>query len=193
MATKVEQRQARVNRQKAMSHPLRAAILLHLYEHGEAAPVEMADALEEKLESVSHHTKRLEEYGCIELVKTEPRRGATKHWYRRIEEHLVDTGEWDDLNPLDREGLIGDFFQPTIDDIVRSVKARMLGADERFHVTRCLQKVDAAGREKALEIHLRAFEELQANEVESIERMAQSGEAPTIISSSQGCFEVPSF
>ncbi len=156
--------------------------------------MEIAAELGERVANVSHHTKRLVALDCAELVKETKVRGAVKHYYRHTERHLVDTEEWDALDPLLREGLLADFMQPTVDDFTASVRAGILGSDENFHVTRTpLRALDREGLQEALEIHKRAFLEILEVEVRSAERMRASGEPAVSVSSSQSCFEVPFF
>jgi DNA-binding transcriptional ArsR family regulator len=194
MATKGKRRQAGQNRLEAMRHPLRREALMHLIEHGVASPVEIAEALGVATSDVSYHVRRLEILGCAELVKEEKVRGAVKHYYRAIERHLVDTDEWEEIDPLIREGLLVDFYQPAVDDFTRSAKAGILGADEKFHITRTpLAGMDREGLDEALE----AFEECRLKIVDiqtrSTARQAKSEKPPICISSSLSCFEVPHF
>jgi len=80
--------------------PLRRRILEYLSEHGMASPNELHKALDEGLSQVSYHVKELftptntERYpSLIELVKTEPRRGALEHYYRRREQPLYEQAD----------------------------------------------------------------------------------------------------
>ena len=68
---------------KALAHPLRVQLLTALNE-GVASPNELAKRLNEPLTNVSYHVRMLHDLGCIELVETEPRRGALEHYYRAI-------------------------------------------------------------------------------------------------------------
>lgn len=192
MATKAQRRQAEGNRYKAMQHPVRRAVLLMLIERGVSSPVEMAAELDEEIGTVSHHAKRLVALDCAELVKEGKVRGAIKHYYRATERHLIDTEEWDDLDPLSREDLLVDFMQPAVDDFTTSVKAGILGSDENFVLTRTpLHSMDREGLDEALKIHERAFREIMEIPARCAERMRESGEQPIAVSSMQGCFEVP--
>lgn len=62
-------------------HPLRARVLAILDER-EATVKGIADELGERNATVSYHTKKLRETGLIDLVRTEPRRGALERYYR---------------------------------------------------------------------------------------------------------------
>lgn len=190
MSTKTQPRKASENRIKAMSHPLRASILRHLSERT-ASPAEMARELDEELSNVSYHTKQLVEFECAELVSTRPVRGALEHFYRATERHLIDTEEWDELDPLVAEDILCEITQKIIDDFVASARAGIIGSDENFHLTRTLLLLDEEGKKEALEAHERARLEIAEIETRSAARMIESGEEGTNVSTAQGCFELP--
>jgi DNA-binding transcriptional ArsR family regulator len=190
MSTKTQRRKATENRIKAMSHPLRASILRILTERT-ASPAEMARELDEDLSNVSYHTKQLVGFECAELVSTRPVRGALEHFYRATERHLVDTEEWEELDPVIAEDLVCQFMQRILDDFVASAKARLVGGDKDFHLTRTLHVLDAEGLQEALEVHEKARLEIVEIEARSAARMVKSGEAGTNVSSNQGLFKLP--
>lgn len=71
-------------------HPTRRAVLHYLTTHGLGSPNEISQFTGEPLGNVSYHVKELLEPknyqrnpSLIELVKTEPRRGAVEHFYAR--------------------------------------------------------------------------------------------------------------
>lgn len=190
MSTKTQRRQATKNRIKAMSHPLRASILRILTERT-ASPAEMAREMDEELSNVSYHTKQLVEFDCAELVSTRPVRGALEHFYRATERHLIDTEEWDELEPLVAEDLVCEFMQKSLDDFVASARAGIIGSDADFHLTRTLHVLDDEGLKEALEAHERARLEIVEIQARSAARMVESGEEGTNVSSSQGLFKMP--
>ena len=63
---------------KAISHPLRAAILERLYDR-DASPVELAKEMREPLPNVSHHIRALHKLGALALVRQRQVRGAVEH------------------------------------------------------------------------------------------------------------------
>ena len=190
MSTKTQRRKATENRIKAMSHPLRAAILRNLVERT-ASPAEMARELDEELSNVSYHTKQLVEFECAELVSTRPVRGALEHFYRATERHLIDTEEWDELDPVMAEELLCEIVQKILDDFVASARAGVIGSDDIFHLTRTPLVLDEQGTQEALEAHERARLEILEIEARSAARMVKSGENGTNVSSSQSCFKMP--
>jgi len=190
MSTKTQRREATQNRIKAMSHPLRASVLRLLTERT-ASPAEMARELDEELSNVSYHTKQLVELECAELVSTRPVRGALEHFYRATERHLVDTEEWEELDPLVAEDLVCEFMQKILDDFVASARARLIGADKNFHLARTLLALDEEGLQEALEAHERARLEILDIASRSAARMVESGEEGFSVSTSQGLFKLP--
>jgi DNA-binding transcriptional ArsR family regulator len=175
---------------KAMSHPLRAAILRILNDRT-ASPAELARELDDHLHNVSYHTKRLEQLGCVELVKERQVRGAVEHFYRATTRHLVDGSNWESLDPVIKEDFVGESMQKVLDDFVASANAKIVGSDKDFWVTRTPLVLDDEGLREALEIHERAFEELQEVEVRSAERLLKAKEEGTPVSSSQTLFKMP--
>jgi len=190
MATKTERRTPTQNRLVAMSHPLRARVLTVLNERT-ASPKEIADQLGEPIPNVSHHAKRLVQLGCAELVDKRQVRGAIEHFYRAIERPAVDAEEWNELDPLVAENFVCTIMQAGLDDFVSSVKAKMVGSDERFELSRTRLLLDEQGMTEALEIQERARLEITEAEARAADRLANSGGDSFHVTSWLGCFEVP--
>ena len=64
-----------------VAHPMRIAILQHVDEVGEVSPRAFTRSHRATLATVSHHFRMLARAGLIELLRTEPRRGAVEHFY----------------------------------------------------------------------------------------------------------------
>ncbi len=175
---------------KAMSHPLRASILRILNERT-ASPAELARELGDHLHNVSYHTKRLEQLGCIELVKERHVRGAVEHFYRATQRHLIDGSDWEALDPVIKEDLVGDFMQKILDDFVASAKARMVGSDKNFYLARTPLVLDEDGYQEALELHAKAYQELLEIQARSTERLLKEGEDGIPSTFSQGLWKMP--
>lgn len=100
---------------KALSHPVRTRILARLNETV-ASPNELAQELGEPLGNVSYHVRALHELDCIELVKTEPRRGAVEHYYRAVRRAWGDEAVWELLPPVARRGFAVEWFKESFQD-----------------------------------------------------------------------------
>jgi DNA-binding transcriptional ArsR family regulator len=73
---------------KALSHAMRAQILALIAEVGKASPKQVSERLGQDIRSVAYHVRVLQRLGCVELVDTKQRRGATEHFYTVTKEAL---------------------------------------------------------------------------------------------------------
>jgi DNA-binding transcriptional ArsR family regulator len=104
---------------KALSHPLRQRILQRLSEHGVRSPNELSRELGDPLGNVSYHVRILRELDCVELVRTEQRRGALEHYYRATAEPWLDNDQWARLPAAFRRKTLG----RTLSDILEGASA----------------------------------------------------------------------
>src|SRR3954463_1838082 len=129
---------------KALAHPLRVQ-LLALLNAGVASPNELAKKLDEPLTNVSYHVRMLHDLGCIELVDTEPRRGALEHYYRAIVRPFFGDRDWKRL-PKNARGSISDAGLPLVgDDPAEAIKPGLFDAREKSHLSRSVVCVDEQG------------------------------------------------
>jgi DNA-binding transcriptional ArsR family regulator len=66
---------------RAMTHPLRPAILRLIEEHGKRSPSQLHGELEQPLGNVSYHVRCLYDARLLKSEGTRPRRGAVEHFY----------------------------------------------------------------------------------------------------------------
>jgi hypothetical protein len=85
-------------------HPLRHRLLLE-YSRGPVNPGELARRLEQPLNSVSYHTNVLLRHGCIELARTERRRGARTRFFRATVGPQIEDASWESLPKAVRRAL----------------------------------------------------------------------------------------
>src|SRR6478672_6622515 len=119
---------------KALAHPLRARILQRLGERV-ASPGNLALELGAPLGVVSYHVRMLRDYDCVELVRTEPRRGAVQHFYRATARPTLDQEQWRTLPSGLRRELSGETIQELVGDLARGADAGTLD-DPEVVVTR---------------------------------------------------------
>lgn len=181
-------------RVRAMSDPVRARIFQHFIEHGEKAPVEVHHELRVNLSKCSYHCRVLRELGFLELVRTEQVRGSVKHWLRATDRQFIDAPEWEDLNALAKEEHLALSFKSIADDVQKAVSDQTIGQDGDFWITRIpIRSLDRDGFTELLDAHRALFDETYEIERRSAERMAESGEEATPVSTAQTCFRLKSF
>jgi len=129
---------------KALAHPLRVQLLAALNE-GVASPNELAKRLDEPLTNVSYHVRMLHDLGTIELVDTEPRRGALEHYYRAVVRPFFGERDWKRL-PKNARGSISDaVLQLVWDDAAEAIKAGIFDERDDRHLSRSVLAVDEQG------------------------------------------------
>lgn len=129
---------------KALAHPLRVRILTSL-QKGISSPNQLAQELDEPLGNVSYHVKTLLEYECVELVKTEPRRGAVEHFYRATERAFFSDSDWEKIPASARKGISGAVIEMIGKDATEALAAGTIDARTDSHVSRTPLVVDEEG------------------------------------------------
>ena len=129
---------------KALAHPLRVRILSSLHK-GVSSPNQLSQELDEPLGNVSYHVKTLLEYDCVELVKTEPRRGAVEHFYRATERAFFSASDWDKIPASARKGISGSILETVGQDATQALVAGTIDARKDSHVSRSPLVLDEKG------------------------------------------------
>lgn len=187
-----QRKTAKTNRITAMSHPLRARILRVLFERGVMSPAQLSRELHAELSDVSYHVRALVRLECAEEVSSRPVRGALEHFYRAIERPLIDTDEFEELDPVVAEDLVCQAIQRILDDFVDSRRARLVGFDKNFHMSRNPLILDEEGYEEGMQAFERCRREMSKIEQKSAERRAKSGAAGIPTSADLLLFKMPS-
>jgi DNA-binding transcriptional ArsR family regulator len=129
---------------KALAHPLRVRILTSLHK-GVSSPNQLSQELGEPLGNVSYHVKTLLEYDCVELVKTEPRRGAVEHFYRATERAFFSASDWEKIPASARKGISGSILETVGRDATDALVAGSIDARSDSHVSRTPLVLDERG------------------------------------------------
>ena len=129
---------------KALAHPLRVRILTSLHK-GISSPNQLSQELGEPLGNVSYHVKTLLEYDCVELVKTEPRRGAVEHFYRATERAFFSDADWAKIPASARKGINGVVLESIGQDATAAMVAGTIDARTDSHVSHTPLLLDEQG------------------------------------------------
>jgi DNA-binding transcriptional ArsR family regulator len=123
---------------KALAHPLRIKILEVLTERV-ASPIRLSDDLEAGLSHVAYHTRALDKCGCLELVDTAQRRGATEHFYKASPHSFISDRIWRRVPRALLGGVSGATLQSFMDRAVAALEAGTI--DGRKDTTLCWSPV----------------------------------------------------
>jgi DNA-binding transcriptional ArsR family regulator len=163
---------------KALSHPLRWRILETMVDRGETSPVELARLLDEPLATVSHHTRVLRDNGCIELTRTEPRRGAVEHYYRAIMPAFFDDAQWSQVPVALRRGLAGPVFRRIFEEAAAAGGAGGFD-DPGAYLSRTVVELDESGWQELSELLTDVLKRAQDIQERSDARRGEDHEART--------------
>jgi DNA-binding transcriptional ArsR family regulator len=159
---------------KAISHPIRHRVLVMLNERV-ASPNEIATEIGESLGRVSYHVRRLAEIGAIELVRTEPRRGAVEHFYRATAQAWFSDADWARLPKTTRRNVYGQNLDRIAGDVVAAAEAG--GFDQaQAHVSLTPLALDEQGMADVAELLARTLERALEIQAESAGRAPGAGD-----------------
>jgi DNA-binding transcriptional ArsR family regulator len=153
---------------KALAHPLRARILQRLGERV-ASPGDLALELGAPLGVVSYHVRMLRDYDCVELVRTEPRRGALQHFYRATARPTLDEDQWKTLPSTLRKELSSETLADVVEDVRAASEAGTLD-DPEVIVQRTPLELDERAFKKLNRLLARTHEQALQIAAESAER-----------------------
>jgi DNA-binding transcriptional ArsR family regulator len=160
---------------KALAHPLRVQLLAALNE-GVASPNELAKKLDEPLTNVSYHVRMLHELGTIELVETEPRRGALEHYYRAVVRPFFGERDWKRL-PKNARGSISDaVLQLVWDDAAEAIKSGLFDERGDRHLSRSVLALDEQGWDELHDLLADTLDRAMQIQADSASRVSKDGD-----------------
>lgn len=159
---------------KALAHPLRVEILMILNERM-ASPNELSKELDEGLSQVSYHVKVLKDFDCIEMVKTEPRRGAVEHYYRATSRAFLADRDWKHLPDSIKPGVSASVFESMIADVVGSMETGAFNKRDDVHMSWTPGVVDEQGWDESTDLVNETLEKIMKIHAGSAKRLARSG------------------
>ena len=161
---------------KALENLVRVEIL-RVLNQGPNSPARISRQLEGvSLNLVSHHIKVLQESGCIELVETLERNGATEHIYKAVGPRFIDTPEWETVEPRLRQQTTATVLRLISADTSRALQRGTFDELPDSHMSRSTLSLDREGWGEIVDILREALEGILAVDEKSTERIAASGE-----------------
>jgi predicted transcriptional regulator len=175
----------------AMSHPTRVRILISMNTpRRRLSPKQFAQEAGLSIQHCSYHFGELEDAGCIELVDTRQRRGATEHVYEARRTALAWTSEWKNLKPQVKRGVLDSVMRGALEALGSAIDGGSFEAHDDSHMSWNSIDVDESGWRRMAAIFDRALAELIEVEKECLPRIA-SGEGYFTASYFMASFESP--
>jgi hypothetical protein len=173
-----------------LSHPLRVTILEVVNEQP-MSPVQFVNAgyapgydnQQQALSFCSYHFRALEKAGCIEIVETRQRRGATEHIYGGCSRVFFSDDEFDALPPGQRRDLSRTSWQGLVARTDGAIRTGTFDArTDRLLIWRAME-LDERGWKEITSRLAQCYEDLEAIRQDAENRLRASGEegVPTTV------------
>jgi hypothetical protein len=162
-----------------VTHPLRSRCWTVLAERV-ASPNELKDILAASLGDVSYHVGVLKKLGVVELVRTEPRRGAVEHFYRAIERPTIEETEYAVMSRQEREDFDLLTAQLAFADVSSSFEQGTFCRRTNHALIRVPTEVDEEGFEELHQASKEFLEKVYDIQAASAERMSNETDAESI-------------
>lgn len=145
---------------KAMSHPTRVRILMAMNTpRRRLSPVQFSKETGLPLYHCSYHFSELDDCGCIELMSTRKRRGATEHFYEARKAALQWTEDWRHLGPVIKQSMLASVMRGAVEALGSAIDGGTFEARDDSHLACSTMKVDEQGWREMIAIFDRALAE----------------------------------
>jgi DNA-binding transcriptional ArsR family regulator len=158
---------------RALAHPVRVQILELLNER-EASPTELKRRLGGTLNLINYHLKVLQECGCVEISRTEPVKGAVKHFYRAVPRSFLGHQDLRGVPDSIRGGATEMSLRSFWKALRSAAEAGKVDSEDAILSWMSLV-VDEVGREQAAEFAEAVLERFELIDRQSRERAAEEG------------------
>ena len=118
----------------------------------------------------------LRDYDCVELVRTEPRRGALQHFYKATARPNLDEGQWRTLPSGLRKELAGETLQELVSAIWRAAADAGTLRIPEVVLSRTPLELDERGFKKLNKLMAKTLDQALAIAAESSERRNKGAE-----------------
>jgi hypothetical protein len=182
-----------------LTHPMRTRILDVLNEEP-MSPVRFLDdgfspmtfnKRQTGLSYVSYHFRALEKAGCIEIMETKQRRGATEHIYRGCSRVFFSDAEFEALPFEKRQRLSQSSFQGLVARTDGAIRSGTFDQRPDRHMTWRGGDVDQGGWQEILDIYGEAYIKAEEARERAALRLAEEGGEAIPITTAMLVFESP--
>lgn len=173
--------------QYALGHWIRVHILIALNDGAHTA-VQLAEMLDEPLNNVSNHLRKMLDDGSIEIAKEERKGNVVQYWYRAVQIAYYSQAEAEEMTELQRQVTAGAIVQSGSAEVMAALYAGNL-ADPRTVLSWDWFHVDEQGREELEAETVRYLDKLNEIKVDATNRRAKSGEEATTMLVNLSAFE----
>ncbi len=153
----------------------------------------MKDLLDVPLGNAAYHSRVLEQCGCIEVVRTEQRRGAIEHFFRAVPRSYIGHQDWRKVPRSVRSEVTGASLESFMSRAVAALEAGKIDDREDTTLNWMTVAVDRLGWEQVAELLEEALARLQAIYEQCRGRLEMSDEEATRMIIGLAAFEAAEF
>jgi|GEM_PF-810700 len=158
---------------KVMSHETRVRILMSMNTpRRRLSPKVFAEETGLPVHHCAYHFAELEDTGCIALVATRQRRGATEHIYEPRKAALQWTDDWKLLGSAVKQSVLASVMRGAVEALGEAIESGTFEARAESHMSWSTIKVDERGWSEIAEVFDQALAELIAIDQKATERIA---------------------
>jgi hypothetical protein len=177
---------------KALAHPIRIKILAAM--NAPTRRLSPSDFGREKGITVGHasyHFRKLEKFGFIKLVDTQPVRGSVEHYYEPVEKALAWKREWEAMAPILKQNLTATALGSFVEALGECIDAGTFDRNPDSHLSWDRARVDKKGFQEQAELMVETLQRFMAIQKTSGERLKESGDPGIVGFFVLGLFESP--
>ncbi|MFT3863039.1 MAG: helix-turn-helix domain-containing protein [Solirubrobacterales bacterium] len=173
---------------RALAHPMRVRILEAL-QGRTASPTELSKEFRESLGVVAYHANALIEVGCIEQVRTRPKRGTVEHFYTATPRSFIGHQDWRRAPLSVRGGVTGEAIRTFVEKVGSAIDADTIDQRDDTTLNWMPITVDEQGWRETAEILDRTLRDLMVVASKSRERLGEADGIPVV--TAMAAFEAP--
>lgn len=167
---------------KVLAHPLRFQILIEMNTPvRRLSPSEFSEEKGERLGNVSYHFRVLHRAGCIEIVDTVQRRGATEHIYEPVKRAMAWKREWENLGTFVRQHVAASALALALNKLGESIDKGTFDGREDSHLSWDTLYVDEQGWTEIHTMFRRHLEDLLITTDRIKDRLDADPELPRVL------------
>jgi hypothetical protein len=139
----------------------------------------------------SYHFRKLEDFGFIELVHTEPRRGSVEHYYEPVKKALAWKREWEAMAPILKQNLSATALGGFVEALGECIDAGTFDKNPDSHLSWDRARVDEQGFEEMAALMVEMLKRYLAIQEASAKRLKELGDPGLIAFFVLSLFESP--
>lgn len=158
-----------------VKHPVRVDALA-IFNERTASIAEVAAIMGLEPTKITHHVKDLFDAGCIELVRTEQRRGAQEHYYCASLRPNISLEIWETMTLEERREISALMFQAIVAEGSAALRVGTFDSRKNRHVSWRILSLDEEGWEELVEEKAESLNKTEEIQARAYHRMTKSGE-----------------